>query len=361
MQAPVATRNEILAYLQSLSSHRSLWLGMRASLKTPPSNNSNNKNEATPVSKSPVSKSPSSPLQSILLFPNGQLPPLLPTTEELINNLSAKFQRYVATGRSSDDFTANAEVQHASRHLVLLHGMIEPIMLFSDRTTGKEYARNYWLFLCRCGEVVSVGTINNGVQLCNKCRCKSGRRNKQLENAAKLSNPSSTVPFGSLISPVKTMLKDNLRQQLYNQRRCCNRLKTALAALKGSSDCSFSANDDDAPKLFDQAVSHVVDEREGTVHLIKLIVAKLAPPQGNANNEANVTEFAENIVNEITNYAKLLNNKKSQLRFSPRVLRLALSLYMRSKKGYEVFRNQSITILPSESMLQKIQQKMLSE
>jgi len=68
--------------------------------------------------------------------------------------------------------------------------------------------------------------------------------------------------------------------------------------------------------------------------------------------------MASALVNQIqTSIHKIAKTEKG-VRFSPKILRVALSLYTRSKVGYDELWNSSIEVMPSSSTLAHIKSKM---
>ena len=64
-----------------------------------------------------------------------------------------------------------------------------------------------------------------------------------------------------------------------------------------------------------------------------------------------IETFVSETVERIVNYKKVLNGKQSQVRFSPREIRMAMTIYCRSPAGYRDFTNSSIQIMPSLRLL----------
>jgi hypothetical protein len=76
-------------------------------------------------------------------------------------------------------------------------------------------------------------------------------------------------------------------------------------------------------------------------------------------SESECSEFAQSrILDEIQNFSKKLNGQTRQVRFSPRVMRMALSLYLKGPSAYEAFCHSSIQVLPSLSTLKKLKANM---
>ena len=72
--------------------------------------------------------------------------------------------------------------------------------------------------------------------------------------------------------------------------------------------------------------------------------------------EASCLEFVDAIAEEMTAFSTKLNSGDKQVRFSPRVLRVTLSMYLKSPKTYSEFKSSSVLCLPSISTLKKLKQ-----
>ena len=291
VQAPVATRDEIMAYATSFVSQRSArstsrefnklsqvddeyatsFVSQRSARSTSREFNklSQVDDELSQVDDElpPVDDEPSPP--------DDRASPLLaPTQQQLLSGLIGKFERYQASQRSVDEFLGNDDVRASCKILSLVYSVEGPICLSNN--SGQEDHSSYWLLLCKCGNAASIGLRNNHVWMCNKCRCVAKRRQKQIQNVARLSDPSCKAPFSSLITPVKAKLKENLQQQLRSEKRRSRQLQSALKILKDSQDSYFSPDDDAATDLIGKAVRHVAEDQQSVIDLIKGIVTKIS-------------------------------------------------------------------------------------
>ena len=71
------------------------------------------------------------------------------------------------------------------------------------------------------------------------------------------------------------------------------------------------------------------------------------------DNSKELDHFASTILEQMTNLKKKLNNNDKQLRFSPTIMRMALSLWSKSNSAYRELLESSLLILPSESTLKE--------
>jgi hypothetical protein len=66
-----------------------------------------------------------------------------------------------------------------------------------------------------------------------------------------------------------------------------------------------------------------------------------------------IETFVDITLERIMNFKKVLDGKQTQVRFSPREIRMAMTLYNRSPSGYRDMKDSSIQILPSISLIKK--------
>ena len=108
-------------------------------------------------------------------------------------------------------------------------------------------------------------------------------------------------------------------------------------------------------------IFHAVDQNNSLIDLKQAIKNHLVgSSECNIGEECqlNIDEYSKELLDEISNYAKVLKGHKTQVRFSPRVMRIALGLYMKSSSGYEAFKSSNLRIMPSSSRLKQIKSNM---
>jgi hypothetical protein len=117
--------------------------------------------------------------------------------------------------------------------------------------------------------------------------------------------------------------------------------------------------DENAHKIISAVAAEVASDVTGTKDIIKGIIATKGLSSGKSVSESDIGEFVDHVVEEITNFGKaVIDGQKKQVRFAPRMLRLAMSLWMRSKSTYNDLREHSLAIMPSVSLLKSIQKGM---
>ncbi len=77
-----------------------------------------------------------------------------------------------------------------------------------------------------------------------------------------------------------------------------------------------------------------------------------------AEEQAECRKLAEVFVEQMRDNAGKICGKDKGIRFSPRILRMALSVYVRSPVGYEELKKSSLEIFPSCSTIARMKQKM---
>jgi hypothetical protein len=382
VQAPVTSKQDILGLITKATSDRSIRYNLRSSpvLKNnestatvqfqPPSVEWNDSPSSLPISHPPR---PDIPIEPILLPPDTPGSPIVsrslftlpelvassivPAAPDIIIKMSAEFRRFRECGATTDQFLDDAEVQLAWRTLARVHQMTEePIQLASFNDSNNKFG-SQWLFLCTCGEGAVIGPRNSGSRLCRSCRKKVSRRTQQITKKDDLAKPSSHAPWSVLASPVLKLRLQNVRKALDAAKRTSSQL---LARLQDDNHSYINANDEQARTMMQKAADFVVNHNKDDAMeiLIKDIIIRKGLSKGKEISESQVSEFAKHCVNEIKNFTLVKEDNKSRVRFSPRMMRLAMSLWMRSKKGYEAFREHSIMIMPSVSLLKSMQKGM---
>ncbi len=266
VQAPITTKSDIQAYLQCVAPSRSANATNRVSFQLSASEDTQIVDEsvsagATLLTCNDLDSSPhdnvestDSPLNSRNLFPTvlQDSPNFVQSEDDLIRHLSAKYERYQQTLRSADDFLSNNQVKEACRALSLLHKRETPILLDSksSSTNGNYAPQSSWLFICKCGKPL-IGSVNNGYRSCDACRKREARREKQIINAERLSDPSSTASFKTLITPVKAKLHQKMRAELVKSRKRTLLLSRALSAFKTKQTLFLSEHDHEGNKLLE--------------------------------------------------------------------------------------------------------------
>jgi hypothetical protein len=88
------------------------------------------------------------------------------------------------------------------------------------------------------------------------------------------------------------------------------------------------------------------------------IIDALLEVEGNGelgeSNDNERKEFAEHILGEIKNMSNCMSGKKSQQRYSPKLIRMAMALWLRDNKAYEEFQEADYYMLPTIPHLKDI-------
>ena len=92
----------------------------------------------------------------------------------------------------------------------------------------------------------------------------------------------------------------------------------------------------DMHEMIKNAFKGAKDNKEDyTMNLIEAMV-KLQSPDGAKYDIEEIKEFSENIMNEIENMGKKCVGKNKAVRFSPKIMKVALYVWVRSKKSYKI-------------------------
>ena len=78
----------------------------------------------------------------------------------------------------------------------------------------------------------------------------------------------------------------------------------------------------------------------------------------NDDTSKGIDYFSSSILEQIQNFKKRLDGNNKQVRFSPKIRRIALSLWSKSNSVYRELLESNLLILPSKSTLKKKHQKL---
>lgn len=74
-------------------------------------------------------------------------------------------------------------------------------------------------------------------------------------------------------------------------------------------------------------------------------------------DKSEISEVSDTIVQQIENYFNVLKGNTQQVRFSPRLIRMCLLLWLNLPLDYDQFQKLLLNMYPSESSLKKIKKK----
>ena len=113
-------------------------------------------------------------------------------------------------------------------------------------------------------------------------------------------------------------------------------------------------------EMIKNAFKGAKDNKEDyTMNLIEAMV-KLQSPDGEKYDIEEIKEFSENIMNEIENMGKKCVGKNKAVRFSPKIMKVALYVWVRSKKSYKILFDSKLLVLPNPRTLHYIKRKNLA-
>jgi hypothetical protein len=264
VQAPVASLNDIMAYIQTISSERSQRRNIRSSMVVDAVNTPSE--SATMIQQQqvrekaltcpPITCSPSFVREETLvvesqqprglwatspaspLAPRTLLPPTTPQSEivttpgTIVQILRQRFRNHLERGHAWEEFLHSKGVDNAWKSLVRVHGLNDPIPLayHEDENvkkttgTGPQQQASYWLFFCKCGDSAEVGqALKRAACICSKCsndKRKERRRHTQIsKNSQELASSSSRAPYSSLATPLKLLRYQNVRKLANAEKR----------------------------------------------------------------------------------------------------------------------------------------------
>ena len=115
----------------------------------------------------------------------------------------------------------------------------------------------------------------------------------------------------------------------------------------------------DMYEMMRRALDGAKDNREEyTKSLIEAMV-KLQSGNKKGYDVDEIKDFSENIMNEIVSMGKKCVGNDKAVRYSPQIMKLALSLWTRSKKSYKILFDSKLLVLPNPRTLHYIKRKNL--
>ena len=174
---------------------------------------------------------------------------------------------------------------------------------------------------------------------------------------------SSRVNFNFLSNEAKAIRMRNMKQAWKEKvRRKDREILRLKKVLKTTFDKEELTSDDGKFINFLRTVFGDISQN-GSNHLKSIIIEVMLKDNvkvRSENNDIKIREFAEHITQNIANFTKTLNSKherSTEVRFSPKMIRITLSLYCKSPSGYKDLAESSFEIFPSESLLRKMKSK----
>ncbi len=189
---------------------------------------------------------------------------------------------------------------------------------------------------------------------CEEC-FPSAKRRRLLTSSSELPELNERHNFSKMTKEqLIVLLRSKSRQLRYTNRQ----LRNARKLLQKESKSSYvDSDDDELLRIMSSAADYVKDNKEDSRKSILMALVDASDSSCQAP-DPELNDFVASILDEIENFTRVQSNKPRQVRFSPRVMRMALSLYLRGPKAYEVFRQGSIQVMPSISSLKKLKTSM---
>lgn len=325
VQAPVASRTDIMAFIQTVSSARSQRHSIRSRSEDTVTTSASavmkqqiirEEPSCPPISCSPSfvrqetgddgqslcasTTSPASPLAPRTLLPPTPQSEIVTTPDTIVQKLRQRFRNHLVCGHACEDFLQSTGVGNAWKSLVRVHGLLDPIPLayHTDENESDELSCQraaYWLFFCKCGDWAEVGQVlKKDERICSKCRNdkrKEGRRHIQIDKKSQeLAHPSSRAPYSSLATPVKVQRYKNVRKLVNAEKR---RNACLRKVLNENHAKTLNSSDEKATELVSVASQFFSENSGDMVNLIKSIVLTKS---GIDKSESDVTDFAEHCV-----------------------------------------------------------------
>ena len=199
---------------------------------------------------------------------------------------------------------------------------------------------------------------DNDILLCSACERRETSKKKRDARRVLLSHDDNTAP--SSHCNVRWMTKEQFAER-YNKLkkenlRMASNLKRVANEISDKTKHVDLCLTEESRNIFSAAIDSA--ESEQGRRIIKDTLMTLLESTASSTQEAaaSCSEFVDAIAEEMTAFSTKLKSGDKQVRFSPRVLRVALSMYLKSPKTYKEFKSSSVLCLPSISTLKKLKQ-----
>jgi hypothetical protein len=296
---------------------------------------------------------------------SGQINMLLPNELDIIGTSSdiksLLMREYQDLGRAS--FEVSEVVQGYFKVLRDVH----------EDTDCVELDDTYYARFCDVKEstcaVFGIAKMRHNASVgatCKNCKPVYKRLKKLTKEDLPIQELHPHHPF-SKMSHIQ--LQDLLRKrtaQLRSNKRSLDKVRSLL--LKEHDSLYIDSEDDQLHGVLKKAAQYVTDNQdEAKFNLVRALVDDNVKHRGGKNEvlpeiEEECSRFAKEIVEEITAFSLKAVGKDKQVRFSPSVMRMALSLFVKGgKTAYDIFRDTSLQAMPSISLLRKLKSKMTPE
>jgi len=252
---------------------------------------------------------------------------------------------------------------------------IDAIML-----DGCPGARSYLIHCSNTDHIRTTGnpvdfflssTLNTGsIRLCQKCysakRNQLRKDNRRQQNLNQQIQPGSHCPISTLSLRHLKMRYDNMREELLTLKHTCTSLNRKLETLLHIEEEEILEEKDPNGYELVRKVSKFINENTNNAY--QSIFTAIMENMCKSNTEKHMVlsdeerkqcgDFASVILEQMQSNAKKITKNEKGVRFSPRILRMALSIYTRSKVGYEEMRKASVEVMPSPATLNRLKSKM---
>jgi len=194
--------------------------------------------------------------------------------------------------------------------------------------------------------------------------CTTAKRNFVKREGRKQANRAEQVKAGSR-ARITYLTPSRRKERHNNQKKAARSLRDRLhyAKRRLESDAlkaAFSLEKDGVLlDLFKLAAKHIEDNKDGArAALLEGLVAEAAKEEAGSalstDQQDQCAALASFVVDEVQNASRRIAKKPTAVRFSPRVMRLALGLWMKSPTAYKVLEESGLIVVPSDTTLKRV-------
>lgn len=156
-------------------------------------------------------------------------------------------------------------------------------------------------------------------------------------------------------------MEQRCRNLQVTKKRLSRKVSHLMEKVKQNEDIEFDNSLADVQSCVQKALEYALKNGNEAKFVLNSVVTQLLSSQVETTvklTASEITDFVESVVDNVIHKAKVMSGREKSIRFSAPLLRMALSLWTRSKKGYEELKETSQLILPCSRSMRRLQKKM---
>ena len=266
-------------------------------------------------------------------------------------------------------------VRHEGKTIIFCHGVTsaecghgenENLMSYAFDNVhvnrNRMWSNNCELYMLRSYNKKKYATrCNSCSQIYTNVKSRLENKRKQedldLNDSKNCTNHSSHATLKNLAPETRKKRSKNLHAHVSNLSKKFAHLQQNIASMEEKSVSLFL---DHKPAKVHTILEQILDESSVSKEtlmkeLMIQILGRECHKESHDQMKAKVGETVDTLMNQIKNLKLQFDGKNKQVHYCPNVLRMAISIFNKSKSAYRHLRNVQIIPIPSENRLRQIQ------